>query len=203
MCILCMKKLFICPVMTLKFMKFWYLPKKNFISVSPEFNLSVQQTEIALNFADSIYSEIGSSVQISVEMTCSIPWHLDCISNSESYTVDWVWNSFENSISDGKSRLSPIFQLRLITQKGHTKLSPVAPFWVFDWVSTTERLNSEDPKIAESQQVHILLKASRGWARWRCLLERIYNRHRNSSDFQGSLPLPRSPPDWQCNDNLG
>ena len=54
----------------------------------PEFNLSVQRTEIALNIAASIHSEIGSSVQNSVEMTCSIPWHLAGISNSESYTVD-------------------------------------------------------------------------------------------------------------------
>ena len=35
MCILCVKQLFIYPVMTLKFMKFSYLPKKNFISESP------------------------------------------------------------------------------------------------------------------------------------------------------------------------
>ena len=30
-----MKQLFTYPVITLKFMKFWYLPEKNFISVSP------------------------------------------------------------------------------------------------------------------------------------------------------------------------
>ena len=35
MCVLCVKQLFIYPVMILKFIKFWYLSEKNFISVSP------------------------------------------------------------------------------------------------------------------------------------------------------------------------
>ena len=101
-----------------------------------------QRTEIALNFAVSVLSETGSSVQNSVEMTCSNSWHLAGISNSDSYTVDWVWNSVQYQISVGNWLLYPIFQLRLKTQKGHTKLSPVAPFWVSDWVWMTERLNS-------------------------------------------------------------
>ena len=56
--------------------------------LSNEFNLSVQRTEIALIFANSVFSEIGSSAQNSVEMICSNSWHLGGISNSESYTVD-------------------------------------------------------------------------------------------------------------------